>query len=635
MTAIAGIWDWQRRPGSAQACARMLQALADCGPDHQAWRVAEGMAMGRCLMRLLPEDAFDDQPLGDGGRLLVADLRLDNREDLVRQLAVSSAWAQRAADAALLYAALEQWGAQAVEHIVGDYAFAYWDGVRQRLLLARDPFGQRPLYMHCGREFFAFASMPKGLHALAGVPYAPDLERLAYLIALEPFPGSRTFFAGIERVELGHTVEVTPGSIISRRHWEPQRRYLHLKRPEEYAEALREHLDQAVFARLRGVSDVASQMSGGLDSTSVTATAARLQAARGRRVVAFTAAPRVDYPGLRSQGRMLDESGHAAAVAALHPNIEHVVLRPDGRGPVDDLELYFRYFEKPLFNLCNGVWLNAINDAVRARGIQVLLVGDLGNPTISYGGWELLSEVLARGELRWWWREASALVQAGYCGWSGVLAAALNPRLVHRLQALRRWARGSPLDPLAGTAISARYAQQFVRQKRARPPCHMESWSRRRAWLQRDDRGNENKGTLAAWHIDRRDPTADRRLVEFCLSVPPEQYLRQGVPAALLRHALAERLPPTVLAERRKGLQAVDWHESLTAQRERVRAELQRLSTLTQVTEVIDIDRLQKAVEDWPRDGWDRDDITLLYRSALLRGIAVGHFIRRVVAGHA
>ena len=62
---------------------------------------------------------------------------------------------------------------------VGDYAFVLWDGVRRALTLARDPLGRRPLHYYRGKDFFAFASMPKGLHALAEIPYAPDEERIA------------------------------------------------------------------------------------------------------------------------------------------------------------------------------------------------------------------------------------------------------------------------------------------------------------------------------------------------------------------------------------------------------------------------------------------------------------------------
>ena len=99
-----------------------------------------------------------------------------------------------------------------------------------------------------------------------------------------------------------------------------------------------------------------------------------------------------------------------------------------------------------------------------------------------------------------------------------------------------------------------------------------------RLWaLQRVDPGNFRKAVLGELQVDHRDPTADVRLLEFCLSVPTEQFMRGGVQRSLARRALADRLPPEVLEEPRRGLQVADWHEDLTAARRDILDELGRL----------------------------------------------------------
>src|SRR5258706_4625739 len=130
MTALAGLWRLDGRPDAASDCARMLASQALYGPDTAAQWADENVALGRRLMRLLPEDAFDRQPLvGGGGRyVLVADLRLDNREDLAGALQIPSGKASRLSDAAILLAAVERWGEHCVEKLIGDYAFAFFDG---------------------------------------------------------------------------------------------------------------------------------------------------------------------------------------------------------------------------------------------------------------------------------------------------------------------------------------------------------------------------------------------------------------------------------------------------------------------------------------------------------------------------
>jgi asparagine synthase (glutamine-hydrolysing) len=279
MTALAGLWRFDGRPDAADGCARMLAAQELYGLHAGAqWSEGGGVALGRRLMRVLPEDAFDRQPLigGDGRHVLIADIRLDNRDELIETLQIATAQASSLCDAAILLAAIERWDESCLEHLVGDYAFALWDGPRQRLLLARDPLGQRPLHYHRGNGFFAFASMPKGLHALPELPYALNEERIAEFLVLMPEAGTQSFFHGIERVEPGHVVTVTPSSLAARRHWQPSRRRIVLRRPEDYSEALRDLLDEAVRCRLRGAKDVGAHLSGGFDSAAVASTAARL-----------------------------------------------------------------------------------------------------------------------------------------------------------------------------------------------------------------------------------------------------------------------------------------------------------------------------------------------------------------------
>jgi asparagine synthase (glutamine-hydrolysing) len=156
-----------------------------------------------------------------------------------------------------------------------------------------------------------------------------------------------------------------------------------------------------------------------------------------------------------------------------------------------------------------------------------------------------------------------------------------------------------------------------------------------RLWgFHRNDPGNYNKGVLAGWHIDGRDPTADVRLLEYCLAVPMEQFLHNGTPRALARHALADRLPKLVVEERRRGLQAADWHERLTAVRHCVAAELDRLDACAAATKALDLPRLHRLVENWPAGGWERAEVYGPYRLALARAISAGHFLRRVGGGN-
>jgi asparagine synthase (glutamine-hydrolysing) len=639
MTALAGVWRFDGRPDAAESCARMLVGQQMYGPHHGAQWSDGAVAFGRRLMRVLPEDAFDRQPLigGQGRYVLVADVRLDNRDELTEALRIPAPQARTLCDAAILLATIERWDESCLERLVGDYAFAAWDVVRRRLLLARDPLGSRPLHYHRGNKFFALATMPKGLHALAEVPYAPNEDRIAEFLTLIPENGTQSYFIGIERVEPGHVVTVTTSGLSTRRHWQPGKRQIALRRPEDYSDALRELLDQAVSCRLRGTGDVGVCLSGGFDSGAVAATAARLLASSDRRVIALTGVPREGYNGIGPRNRIIDEGPYAAATAALYPNIEHVLVRNMGSSPLADLDRRFFLMDRPIRSICSTGWWQSFEHVIRERKLSVILGGECGNLGLSYDGVELLPELLRSGRWLHLWREASALVKARGLRWRGVLAYTFGPWCP---KALWGWAnkiggRYVP-DVCDYTAIHPHRLDELDLNIRAVARGHdfvarpwKDGFEKRLHLLRAGDPGNYLKGSLGGWQVDYRDPTADVRLLEFCLAVPTEQFLHNGMLRSLARRALADRLPKQVLEEPRRGYQVADWHENLAAARASVADELDRLDGCSAAAAALDLPRLRRLMENWPSGGWERGEVIIRYRYALLRGIAVGHFLRR------
>lgn len=637
MTALAGYWAFGD-PGEASGrCERMLKAQQVYAPDPPVSWSGGDIALGRRLFRTLPEDRYDRGPVtGGGGRwTLVADLRLDNRPELCAELGIEPGRAAILSDAAVAMAAVERWEDGAIPRLVGDFALALWDRDRGRLLLARDFLGERPLHYHRGGRFFAFASMAKGLHALPEVPPAPDTATVAAFVALMPENGPETFFAGVEKVLAGHIVTVTRDGLRSERWWRPERRELGLHGTAEYAEGLREQFDRAVADRLRGSeAGVASHLSAGLDSSTVTATAARLLAPGGGRLTAFTAVPREGYHAGEHPEAILDEGPHAASVAALYPNIDHILVPGDG-SPIANLDRHFFLHERPVLNLCNSVWSNRIQDLARERGLGILLTGQRGNMSFSFDGMPFLSQLAASGRLLRLARESWALIRNG-SRVGTVAAQAIGPflpalvwRAIGRVRGRgRKLTDYTAINPEAveGMRLIERAAERGLDTNyRPRRDSH-----ETRLWaLGRTDLGNYHKATLGGWGIDSRDPTGDRRLIEYCLSVPAEEYLRDGRRRALARTAFADRLPAAVAEERRKGYQAADWHEGLTAARDQIAEEVGRIAASAPACSAVDAARMERLVREWPTSGWTRQANVQKYRLALMRGVSAGHFARR------
>src|SRR5262249_17831137 len=149
------------------------------------------------------------------------------------------------------------------------------------------------------------------------------------------------------------------------------------------------------------------------------------------------------------------------------------------------------------------------------------------------------------------------------------------------------------------------------------------------------DLGNYTKGTLGGWGIDQRDPTTNRRLIEFSLSIPEEEFLKNGRTKALARIAFSSRVAPEGTAMQGKGLQAIDWHEGLTPARASLADEVARLEDCGPAERAIDVQRLRRLIADWPEGGWEHDAVMRPYRLALLRAVSTGHFLRRASGSNA
>lgn len=636
MTALAAFWSLDSRSRQPhEATERILRGQQIYGPDPAVVTSLGPIAVGRRLFPTLPEDVFDRGPVtGGGGRwTLVADVRLDDRDELVERLAIGSDEARTVSDAALVMRSVERWPSDAIARLVGDFALILWDARDQQLTLARDFLGNRPLHLHRNSSFVAVGSMPKGLHALVEIPREPDTQAVAESVGMYPEHGSKSFYRHIERVEPGEIVTISATSVHRRRFWNPGYRPLKL-RDDDYVEVVREAFGKAVEARLRGAGDeIGAQLSAGLDSSAVTATAAQALSP-DRKVVAYTAAPPEGFDRPSHSGKFNDESMLAAEVAAAYSNIEHVIVRGSGQSPLAALERNYFLMDRPLLNLCNGVWVDAILDRARARGLKVMLTGDLGNLTTSYDGFEGLAQLLSHGRVLPLIKEARLLRRHGMRRRT-TAARVLGSFLPRSLwQAIYRL-RGYNFDITNYTALRADYAAVLNRSAKASGLSNSvqpssDHFGVRKSALLRTDLGNHLKGTLGGWGIDLRDPTSDRRVVELCLSIPPVQFLKDGVTRSLARRAFADRLPQSIIQERRSGYQGADWYVGMRADWAAVRDETLRMAALPAVQSILDVERLEALLDvDDDTIDWNSRQTEYAYRLALLRGISSGHFLRK------
>ncbi|MGD0798122.1 MAG: asparagine synthase-related protein, partial [Acidobacteriaceae bacterium] len=553
MSAICGFWRLNGNTDALLACTAMAEALAAHGPDRKSLisigsspiggssaPVSDTVAMGHRLLRITAEDALEAQPLrsqtiqnksdGDSAAVwLVADARLDNRAELAGELGIAAGELAAMADSAVLLRAWLAWGEACVQRVVGSFAFAVWDARAERWFLARDHAGDRPLYWVRTAEFFAFATTARALRGIAGVSSELDEGTLVRdLVGLPPeYPRSR--FRDVREIAPGHCVVAGregPGrvDVTHRRYWRIDAlKPVRFARDAEYVEAFREIFDEAVRCRLRTTGGVATELSAGLDSGAVAATAARLLAASGSTLEAYTAVPCAGFSGIVPRGLIGDEGAYAAEVAAMFANMRHVRVDATGSDMLRELGRIYPLLDLPHAAALNSVWSHRIYDCAQASGAKVMLTGALGNFAFSYAGGDGLHGLFRSGRWIKMARQAWALRRAGVSSGrnaaSQTVLSALPWELRRRLDPLMRdvdvsWSALAPERAREFDAVGQ--MRRYLFGRRGELP-HLMATA-----FQQNQYGDYNAAGGAAWGIETRDPTGDKRVFEFCAATPAE-----------------------------------------------------------------------------------------------------------------
>ncbi len=628
----------------------MNAALAMHGPHANGIWLEGHVGLGHRLVRFTPEDYFECQPLaGRESRLyLVSDGRIDNRPELMEKLSIPASEARQMPDSAFILRSYEKWGADCPSRLVGAFTFALYNKGENSLLLARSPRGERTLVYHASAKLFAFATAPKGLFALPFVRRELNGERVADLLASAPPNPNATFFSGIEMLQQGHSLLVRLEGLKTGCYWRVNPNFeIRFLRDEDYVDAFHTLFDRVIGDQMRSITPVGVMMSGGLDSTSVAAIAAERLSARGARLAAFTETPQPDVRRPVLGRRYADETPYTMTMARRYSNLDLNLVRTDERFFLDDMERFLSAAEVPFRNAFNRTWWEAIQEQAAAQGIRVLLTGLNGNFTISWAGDGVLPTLIERGKWTRAFKEMRALAKSGSSpSIFHSIGRGLMPLLPEAvwLAVQRIHNRNEPAyfdDPpwRSYSPMRPEFARRHRVQERAREVGHRfrlrSPRNSRFGFLPTRDTGAEIAcGHQAMFGVQTRDPANDQRIVEFCLAIPEDQYLRNGTSKWLIRRTMAARLPSEILSNRLRGLQASDWFERVVRFKPRIVEELNLLERSSLAIEALDLCRLRRLAENAPQEAQDTGTQRVRLRMLIEIGLTAGRFLRWVESGH-
>jgi asparagine synthase (glutamine-hydrolysing) len=500
-------------------------------------------------------------------------------------------------------------------HLLGDWSFVVWQPAARRLFLARDQFGITSLYYHMSDAGIAFATRRKLLLALdPQLTQIDDLYVAQLLLAWKVYTGAGTPHRQIKRLPPAHSLTATAaGATTVRCYWEMAAAVtpLPVRTVAEAGEGLRALFDEAVRCRCAGDARIAVSLSGGLDSSAVALTAAPLLLAADRVLSAYTSVP-LASDELTVRRRFGNEWSLAATSAGSAANIRHHAVRASTVSPLDGIRAALWIHDGPVHGAGNAHWMHELMRMARAAGDQVLLTGQMGNLAMSWTG-ERSADGAGLG------RRLRAVLPFGL------------------RRAVKRWRLLRAVDDGADSALSPDLARRLrvVDADGADPfhPLHppiADNLMRRATLL---GAGRTIGGALlaeqgAAFGLEVRDPTADIRVLCYCLAVPPELFVdpATGLDRMLIRTAMAGRVPDAVRLNRRRGVQSADIIMRLRADRDAMEACLDELAR-GEAVNYVNLPALRRVWQDVQVR--DDDDTYLAAKSVLLRGIMVGLFVQQ------
>ncbi|MFP4060595.1 MAG: asparagine synthase-related protein [Bacteroidales bacterium] len=387
MSAIFGYINFSGKPLTNGKLQEMKSAMDFWGPDDQAiWQ--EGCAgMGYLLLYNTPEAVHEKQPLttADGNEILFFAGRVDNRDDLCRQLSIPATERDKHPDSYYVLGSYEKWGEDCPDKILGDWSFVVWNKQTQRLFLARDHHGITAMYYYKGHDFFVFSSSLKGILTLPEVPKKINEYKIAQILVAWNDGGPETSYQDILRLPPAHTLTLDNGNVKTNRYWYLENTpELKLGSEQEYIDAFMEIYREAVRCRLRSYRPVGATLSGGLDSGSVCALAAPMLAERGESLKAFCAVPMYDITGLVPPNRIGDEGPLAQATADFVGNIDLTLCKSENISPLEGIERMLEIQDEPIHAAGNAYWIINIAQRAKDMGLGTVLIGQGGNSTISW-----------------------------------------------------------------------------------------------------------------------------------------------------------------------------------------------------------------------------------------------------------
>ncbi|MDP3566396.1 lasso peptide isopeptide bond-forming cyclase [Sediminibacterium sp.] len=378
MSAITGIFMRNGKDVDPELMKKMNKKLSHRGPDGSDIWCEGPIGLGHQMLWTTQESLHEKLPFEEKGLVITADARIDNRDELSRELGLKDE--EDVSDSYFILKAYQMWGEDCPDKLLGDFAFAIWDKAQEKLFCARDHMGVKPFYYYLDDDMFVFGTEIKALFCIPEVPCELNELKVAFHLLTIVTDKKNTFYENIFSLTSAHTLTIKSNAKIIRRYWklDSEARII-MDSDEDYMNAFRNIFSEAVNCRLRSAFPIGFELSGGLDSSFVVGMAKNiLNKDKNNKQTGINTFSMIfdDFP-------QVDESHYIKKVVEIG-GIKPHLIPSDNISPLKRMETILRFQEQPFVTSNMTILLNMYKK-MKNNNIRVLLAGAGGDEIISYG----------------------------------------------------------------------------------------------------------------------------------------------------------------------------------------------------------------------------------------------------------
>ncbi|MGL5151705.1 MAG: asparagine synthase-related protein [Clostridium sp.] len=518
MAAIWGLVDFKNKYKQFSFKELIENEYKNLKVDKINYIKRENVHTGCALQFITKESENENLPRVQEDIIITSNSTIYNRKELSNELNID----ENELDSEFIFKGYKKWGEVFQQNLVGDFVFAIID--KNYIQLTRDHVGKEVVYYYFKEDIFIFSTLISTIVEslkLLGIKSEINEPWIDIFLSIDGMVNekevSETQIKDIFILPPATNLTIKDGKMELKKYWFPENiKELKLKNEEEYFNRFRELFKECVECRVRTIGKVGVLISGGLDSTSVAAMAASTL----KELYGYNFSPnpkyKMDYP----KYVVVNEMEYVDKIVERYTNLKVKSTHLEGFNSIKNAKELIKIIEGPYKIIENLYWMVELIRISKNDGCKVMLSGQYGNCTISFGEFQLVAKSLMKRHPIRFNKELTA-----YCKkykWKRYkFYLKYFKEKFTTIEELRR----NIISPVGLSHIGV----------------------------------IENKVKLATG-VALRDPTRDKRIIEFCLSLPLDIFLKNGVDRRLVREGLKEYIPDEVrMNSFKKGLQSADW----------------------------------------------------------------------------